>query len=239
MCRVKALVAFALLASSAIGPVEAQSLQVSPVTIDLPPGATSSAFTIETDSQEGAAIQARVFRWSKAAGEDKLDRTEDVVVSPPAQTVRAGSPSTLRLVRVAKTPVSGEETYRVVVDVIPDRKKLQAGTVALVLHQSFPVFFAGIDLRPGQIAWKAQERGNKLFIEATNTGQKRVKFTKLKITGDDNRDVLKIEGLAGYVLGGQTTAWPVSGAAGLKSLSIKAEGDSGLINASATVSKGG
>ena len=90
MCRVKALVAFTLLASSAIGPVEAQSLRVSPVTIDLPPGATSSAFTLETDKKEGVAIQARVFRWSKVGGEDKLDRAEDVVVSPPMQTVRAG-----------------------------------------------------------------------------------------------------------------------------------------------------
>jgi fimbrial chaperone protein len=239
MCRVKALVALTLLASSAIGPVEAQSLRVSPVTIDLPPGATSSAFTLETDKAEGVAVQARVFRWSKAAGQDKLDSTEDVVISPPVMTVRAGSPATLRLVRVAKSAVSGEETYRVILDEIPDRKKLQSGVVALAVHQSFPVFFAGSDARSGSINWKARERNQKLFIEATNSGQKRVKVSKLTITDDKNHDVLKIEGLAGYVLGGQTTAWEVSETVGLKSLSIKAEGDTGLINASAIVGKGG
>ena len=140
---------------------------------------------------------------------------------------------------MAKTAVSGEETYRVILDEIADRKNLQSGAVALTIHQSIPVFFAGTDLRPAQITWKARERNSKVFIEATNTGQKRVKVTKLTITDDKNHDVLKIDGLAGYVLGGQTTAWQVSEAAGLKSLSIKAEGDTGLINASAVVGKGG
>ena len=80
-------------------------------------------------SKEGVAVQARVFRWSQVNGEDKLEKTEDVIISPPVLTVHGGAPSTFRLVRVAKTPVSGEETYRVLLDEIPDRKKLQAGTV--------------------------------------------------------------------------------------------------------------
>ncbi len=239
MCRVKAFVAFTLIASSAVGSVKAQSLQVSPVTIDLPPGATSSVFTLETAKPEGVAVQARVFRWSKAAGVDKLERTNDVVISPPVLTVRAGSPSTLRLVRVAKTAVSGEETYRVIIDEIPDRKNLQGGTVVLAIHQSFPVFFGGADARPGQIAWKASQRGRKLFVEATNSGQKRIKVSKLTVTDGKNHDVLKIEGLAGYVLGGQTAAWELSESPGLNSVSIKAESEAGPINASVSVGKGG
>ncbi len=239
MCRVKALVVLAILATPVTGPAWAQSLRVSPVTIDLPPGATSSALTLGTGKPGGVAVQARVFRWTKAAGKDKLDRTADVVVSPPMQRVRPGSPSTVRIVRVKKAAVSGEETYRVILDEIPDRKNIQSGTVAFTIHQSIPVFFAGLDVRPPRITWKARRRGNKLLIEAANSGQKRVRLSKLAVTDGKNRNVLKIPGLAGYVLGGQTTAWRVSKAAGLKTLSIKAEGDAGSINASVVVGKGG
>ena len=42
-----------------------------------------------------------------------------------------------------------------------------------------------------------------------------------------------------YVLGGQKRAWPLSGPAAGKTLTIKAESDTGPIDASAVVSKGG
>ena len=236
MSRVKALVALTLLASSAIGPVEAQSLRVMPVVADLAPGATGSVFTLETDSKEGVAAQVRVFRWSQVNGEDKLENTADVIISPPVLTVHGGTPSTVRLVRVAKTPVSGEETYRVVVDQIPDRRKLQAGAVAMMVRQILPVFFTGFDARPGSIAWKAVERNHSLFLEATNAGQKRVQITKLTVTDEKDQGALKG---AGYVLGGQKKAWQLAKSAAGKTLTIKAESDMGPINASVIVGKGG
>ena len=239
MSRPTALVAFTLLASSAIGSVEAQSLRVSPVTIDLPPGASSSVFNLELDSKEGIAVQARVFRWSQADGEDKLQKTEDVVVSPPVLTVQGGASSIVRLVRVSQAPVAGEEAYRVLIDQIPDRKKLQAGAIALAIRQSVPVFFAGLNSRPGSLTWKTEERNHRLFVEATNAGQKRVRVSKLTVTDDKNREVVKIDGLAGYVLGGQSKAWPLGGTAAGNTLTIKAESATGPINATAIVGKSG
>ena len=237
MSRATALLAFAFLASSAIVPAHAQSLRVSPVTIELPPGAESAVFTLDTEAKEGVAVQARVFRWFQAGGEDKLEKTEDVVVSPPVMKLQSGAPSTLRLVRVTKRPVSGEETYRVLIDEIPDRKKLQAGTVALNIRQSVPVFFAGVDARPGSITWKAVERNNKLVLEATNGGQKRVQLRTLNVT-DGNRDLMK-NGW-GYVLQGQSKSWELQAdAAGAKNLTVKAESDVGPVNASVSVGKGG
>lgn len=238
MRRAPAFTAFALLASAAISPSQAQSLKVSPIMIDLPQGAANSVVTLETDKKEGVAVQARVFRWFQADGEDKLEKTEDVVVSPPVLTVRGGVSSTIRLVRVTKAPVSGEETYRVLLDEIPDRKNLQAGSVALAIRQSLPVFFAGIDARPGSITWRAVERKGKLVLEATNSGQRRVKLLKLAVTDEKNHDLVKNGGLA-YVLGGQTRTWELSGAAAGKPLTIKAESDTGPINASAIAGRSG
>jgi fimbrial chaperone protein len=238
MNRVQAFGPLAFLATAVAGPATAQSLQVAPLTIDLQPAATTSILTLHTDSMEGVAVQARVLRWSQASGEDKLEKTEEVVISPPVLTLRNGTPSTLRLVRVAKTPVAGEETYRVLIDELPNRKKLQAGTVALTIRQSLPVFFGGVDVRAGSLAWKVVERRGKLVLEATNAGQKRVKLLKLAVTDDKNHDLVKNGGLA-YVLGGQTKTWELSGATAGKTLTIKAESDTGLINASAIAGRSG
>jgi fimbrial chaperone protein len=226
-----------LLGSSAVGPVAAQSIRVSPVTIDLPAGAVSSVLTLDTNSKEGVSVQARVFRWSQADGEDKLEKTDDVVISPPVLTVHDGAPATLRLVRVAKTPVSGEETYRILLDEIPERKKLQSGSVALAVRQSLPVFFTGIDIQPAAISWKVVGRKGKLTLAATNSGQKRVRLFKVSVTDEKNKEVLR-SSLA-YVLGGQTRAWELSGPAAGKTLTIKAESDTGPVNASAVAGRSG
>jgi fimbrial chaperone protein len=134
--------------------------------------------------------------------------------------------------------VSGEESYRVLIDEIPARKKLQAGSVALTIRQSLPVFLAGTDSRPGAITWRVIERKGKFVLEATNAGQKRVKLAKVTVTDDKNHDLVKNGGLA-YVLGGQTKTWELSGATAGKTLTIKAESDTGLINASAIAGRSG
>ena len=237
MSRDQVLVALTLSVISAIGSAEAQSLTVMPITADLAPGNASSIFTLETSEKEGVAVQARVFRWSQADGADKLEKTEDVLISPPVVTVRAGAPSTLRLVRVAQTPVSGEETYRVLVTEIPDRKKLQAGTVALRVTQSLPVFFAGVDATPGSLSWRIVERNHKLMLEASNAGQKRGKMVNLTVSDGKNQNLLKSSGLD-YVLGGQKRVWPIMAPPAGKTLSIKAESNSGPLNASVTVGTG-
>ena len=105
--------------------------------------------------------------------------------------------------------MSGEETYRVLIDEIPDRKNLQAGTL-----RSRSVKACRCSL-PGSTRVQAphlEGRGakGKLVLEATNSGQKRVKLTKLTVTDEKNRDLVKNGGLA-YVLGGQTKTWELAG----------------------------
>jgi fimbrial chaperone protein len=238
MSRNSAVAAAAFIAASVIGSAEAQSLKLTPLAIDLPPGAPSAVLTMESDKAEGVAVQARVFRWSMVDGADKLEKTEDVIVSPPMLNVRAGVQSSVRVVRVSKTPVAGEETYRILFDEIPDRKSQQSGAVAILVRQSVPVFFAGIDARPGSITWKAIERDHKLVIEAANGGQKHVKVRTLSVTDDKNRDLLK-DGW-GYVLNGQAKRWELQAdAIGARTLSVKGESESGPISTSLAVGKGG
>jgi fimbrial chaperone protein len=243
MCRVRLVAIAATVALSATGELKAQSLRVSPVTIDLPVSAQSSTLTIGNDTPKTVTVQARVFRWTQRQGEDVLEKTSDVVVSPPILTLAQGSNNILRVVRTASTPVVGEETYRILIDEVPSGEKLQTQGVAIVLRQSLPVFFAGLDVKSADISWNIARRQNMMVVTATNPGQKRFKVSQLRIYAGADRDLASIKGLAGYVLGGQTKTWelPLSDkeiTPGAK-LNIQTVSDSGPINASVIVGKGG
>jgi fimbrial chaperone protein len=240
MCRVKLIALTAMLASSAIGQANAQSLRVSPVTIDLPVSIRSSILTVANDSRKPITVQARILHWTQD-GADILEKTSNVVVSPPIFTLGPGTSNVVRVVRVSPEPVTEEETYRVLLDEVPSREKIQAGGLVIVMRQSLPVFFSGMDAKTGSVSWTATRRNNKLVLQATNSGQKHLKLTMLQVTDDKAEPIAKIEGLAGYVLGGQSRSWelplPKSGLAAGATLKIEATSEAGPVNASAVVGK--
>ena len=210
--------------------------------IDLPVGAQSSSINVSNDSDKPMKVQARVFRWSQKDGQDVLEKTSDVVASPPILSVAKGSDGVVRIARVSAKPVEGEETYRILLDEVPSREKLQGGGLAVVVRQSLPVFFAGLDAKPSSLSWSAVRTKDKLILKAVNNGLKRARLSYLKVT-DDKKEVAKIDGLAGYVLGGQSRSWELRVVPGLPNsgaeINIQATVNSGPINATAIVGKGG
>ena len=172
-----------------------------------------------------------------------MEKTSDVVISPPILTVSKGADGAVRVMRVSSTAVTGEESYRILLDEVPSRDKLQAGGIAIILRQNMPVFFSGLDPKPSSLRWAISRDGNKLLLQAWNDGQKHVRLTELRVTGDNSKEIAKVDGLAGYVLGGQTKSWeiplPQGGLAAGTAVSISFKTDAGPINATAIASKSG
>ena len=83
---------------------------------------------------------------------------------------------------------------------------------------------------------QAHPQGREQRPEARQTSQ-------VKVTDDKKGEIAKIEGLAGYVLGGQSRSWELPVAAGLwnrgAEINIEAAIGSEMINATALVGKGG
>ena len=68
----------AILALPAMGQSQAQSLRVSPVTVERPASERSVVFNVGNAGSKPLQIQARVFRWSQRGGRDVLEKTADV-----------------------------------------------------------------------------------------------------------------------------------------------------------------
>ena len=80
-------------------------------------------------------VQARIFKWTQKNGQDVLEKTSNVIISPPLLTVSNGGNGVVRVVRTNSAPVSGEETYRILLDEVPSREKLQGAGVRIVIRQ--------------------------------------------------------------------------------------------------------
>lgn len=127
-------------------------------------------------------LQIRLFKWSQVDGEDHLDPTSEMLVSPPAASVPAGASYTIRVARPAAAAVPTEQAYRLFIDELPkpiDPRTIGQG-VAMVLRTSMPVFVT--DKKAiAQINWKVWQDAEGLHAEAANVGQRHAKIALLTI----------------------------------------------------------
>lgn len=219
------------------GPVHAASLRVSPTNIDLVAPGSAGVLTLTNEAKRPINVQIRIFRWTQANGVERLEPTNDVVVSPPSTKLTGGKDYAVRVVRVSKQPVAAEESYRVVVDELPDPSRKQGGTVTLVVRYSIPVFFRGQDASPPKVAWGVAKTKGSLMLTARNTGDTRLRLAEVQLS-QGGRVLGSRGGLVGYVLGGASMQWPIGASKSISSgrVALKALSDAGPVNADVAIS---
>jgi fimbrial chaperone protein len=190
--------------------------------------------TLRNDDVGDVNVQIRVFKWSQASGKETLEPTTDVVASPPAVKLAPGKDYVARIVRTTKRPAAGEESYRILVDQLPQAQGSPAAQVNVLLRQSIPVFFGrGADAR-AQVAWSLAYDGPALVLTAKNGGARRLRLSAVSLRDDAGTTVSFGEGLVGYVLSHSTMNWtqPVAADAfGAKgSIVLSGQGDTGPIH---------
>ena len=209
----------------------AASLQVTPVTVDLNAGRKAATLTLTNVDSEPVNVQARIFRWTREGGQERLEPTTDVVASPPMTRMAPGAVQTIRVVRVSNTPARAEESYRILIDELPDPERQRAGEVAMVLRQSIPIFFADRSGAP-KVSWRVEPRAGGHDLVARNSGARRLRIADLQLRNPAGGVLYGQPGLAGYVLAGGEMRWSLSipaGAAGA-GLTVSAATDLGAVN---------
>ncbi len=201
------------LALAAASSSQAASLQVAPVTIEAVAPAEAATLSLRNKSTAPLNAQIRVFRWVQEGGEEMLTPTDSVVASPPIATLAPGTEYTVRLVRLSKEPVQGEESYRLLVDELPAPATQQNQSVKLVIRYSIPVFFSSNDGASAKLTWSIEGGGGRGYLVASNAGDRHVRISGLAIRGAGGKSMSFGPGLAGYVLGRSTMRWAAPGKA--------------------------
>ena len=231
---------YALLAAALLGfvpaPSHAASLQVAPVGIEIAAPGNASSVKLRNEGTTAIDAQIRVFRWVQADGQERLEPTDDLVASPPTAHLGPGAEYTVRIVRVSKQPVEGEESYRLLIDELPDQKLQNNRVVNLILRYSIPVFFFRPDAAAPRLRWSVEQRDGKLRVSARNDGDRHVRLASLNVRDRNGTNFSFGSGLTGYVLGRSGMHWltPVGTrkVAVDAAMVISAIGDAGPIHAS-------
>ena len=198
-----------VVAFAASAPAGAGSLQVEPVLVDIAAPGAASTVTLRNEGTTPIDAQIRVYRWSLVNGKEKLEPTNDVVASPPSVTLTPKGQYIARIVRVSKQPVVGEESYRMLVDQLPDLSQQRNGAVNLMVRYSIPVFFGAPNKKNPTVAWSVAPKGDKITLTAHNSGDRRLRISALTLRDASGKSLSFGSGLAGYALGQSAVSWTV------------------------------
>jgi fimbrial chaperone protein len=180
---------------------DATQLRVEPVLLELNAPAAAGILTLRNDGDVAVTVQTRVYRWSQAAGRESLDPTTNVVASPPIVTLAPKADYTVRIVRTLNQPVHGEESYRILVDQLPDGRRQAQSSVAIVIRQSIPIFFRGSQITKANVSWSLTQERDGIAVTANNAGDERLRIASLHLRDTAGSIVDFGDGLIGYVLG--------------------------------------
>lgn len=207
-------IACAFLLLAAAGTAGAAGLQVSPTTVEVQSGRSAGGLTLTNNGSRPLTAQARVFRWTQVEGEDILEPTTDLAISPPMLELPPGGTQLVRVIRLGPPPET-EASYRVIVDELPLQEQSGGDGAALrfVLRYSVPVFLAPAgDVATAPVLHArittAADSGNRHF-QLDNMGNGRAQVADLVYRTAEGERVAIAAGLSGYVLPGQQRRWPL------------------------------
>jgi fimbrial chaperone protein len=215
----------------------ASSLQVSPTRLERVLPESAGVITLRNGDSKPVKVQVRVFRWSQVMGIERLDPTTEVVASPPVAQVGAKNQYTLRVVRVSKKPVASEESYRVLIDELPDPSQMKNGNVNFTVRFSLPVFFRAAETQAGEVSWNIRRGNGGYLLSGTNSGATKLRVKDVQLL--QNSRIISIkEDVAGYVTAGGSAQFELGSAKGLVAgpAILKLDTDKGPVEVNVNVS---
>lgn len=218
-------VAAALLAGS-MG-VQAQTLGVQPVNIQLAPGEESASLTIINQGEQETSYQLRAFDWKVQNGDDQLTQTDAVVASPPLGTIAPGGKQLVRLV-LRRNPQSAESTYRIWLDQIPPAA--QPGSVRIALRFSIPVFAEPAGRIASDVKWRLVRENGGIYLVGDNAGLRHQTVRDLVLTDAAGHAVVTDGNVSPHILAGSFRRWHVAGSPPNGQLHLTAKTDEGSID---------
>uniref|UniRef100_UPI001250006F fimbrial biogenesis chaperone n=1 Tax=Acinetobacter nosocomialis TaxID=106654 RepID=UPI001250006F len=193
--------------------LNAASIRLSPVNVEILSDQTASSISLYNQSNESADLQVRIFEWTQNAGQDQLIPTDDIAISPPFLKLKPNDSYNLRVVRIKPEPISGEKTYRIIIDELPkpiDSRKASQG-VNVLLRSSLPVFVVNKDAMT-KLTWSIQQEQNSAYLSINNIGNRHALLNNLTLvdTTSNKSYPIKVNTVNGYILSGKSRHFNIS-----------------------------
>ncbi|MEQ1135153.1 fimbrial biogenesis chaperone [Acinetobacter seifertii] len=193
--------------------ISAATIRLSPVTVEILSHQKASSISLYNQSNDSADLQIRIFEWTQNDGQDQLIPTDDIAISPPFLKLKPNDSYNLRVVRIKPEPISGEKTYRIILDELPkpiDSRKASQG-VNVLLRSSLPVFVVNKDAIT-QLNWKIDAKQNDTSLNISNIGNRHALLNDLILVDNtENKSYpIKVNTVNGYILSGKSKNYSIN-----------------------------
>jgi fimbrial chaperone protein len=197
-----------------VGAAVAGSFNVSPVRVELSAQERTQALTVRNDGSEPSVVQVRLYAWSQDSGQDILQPTNELLVSPPVFTVQPGRSQLLRIALRGTPAADRQLCYRAVLEEVPAQGRAGGPALQVALRISLPVFVEpAVDTAP-RIDWNARLADGKLLVSAHNGGNGHIQLGDFTLSDSTGQAVAQQQQVS-YILPGQTRSWTLDTQASL------------------------
>lgn len=198
---------FSLMAFSSFS--YAGGIRISPITVNIASQDRASLITLFNMSNDTSNLQVRVFKWTQSNGNDNLTETNDIIASPPFITLPPGGSFNFRVVRTSDAKVTGEQSYRVIIDELPkpqDKRSVGTG-IGILIRNSLPLFVVNDSAIP-----KVQPSISASGLMMVNNGSRHALLSDVEITNLNTQQKLRltVNTVNGYVLENSFKNYPLS-----------------------------
>jgi fimbrial chaperone protein len=194
----------------------AGQLQAGPTLLEIGPESSATRLVLGNTGTTPIAAQVRVYAWTQVDGEDQLVPSDALVVSPPIVELPAAAEQTVRVVRLGALASGHDQTYRIVVDELPQGDAGRENTVNIRLRYIIPVFVRAANSTAPTLSC-ALESDSRL--SCANGGGRAAQLGASRLLGAGDQAVNLSDGLFGYVLPGSRRVWLLQTPVGAPSLS--------------------
>lgn len=204
---------FALAAAAAVLslPTAAASLHLAPVSLSMTADQMAVGLTLSNPSDKPLVAQVRLFAWSQDLNDDHLSAQQDLVLSPPITNIAPQGEQVVRVVRLKNVHLDKEQTYRLIVDELPDPSaNATNGAVDIRIRYSVPLFIVPSNASANTtLSWQLSHHDSGWFLRVVNMGVGHAQLSAVKLVRPDGKSLTMAEGLLGYALGNGTREWAV------------------------------
>jgi fimbrial chaperone protein len=211
-------IAAALLATGMLAAADgaaAGALSVAPIRIELSPAKRTAVLTVRNQDDSPVVVQARPAAWSQVQGEDQLDDTGELLVTPPIFTIPPKGQQVLRIALRREPDPARELDYRLVLAEVPPAAAAETTGLRVALRITLPVFVAPQAHVAADLAWSHRWLADgALEIQAHNRGTAHIQILGFDVQSAGSAAGKLHTDTPHYLLPGTVERWELHGGDG-------------------------
>lgn len=231
----------ALCAAALLGSVPSAALagnfSVSPLRVEMKGSHRLEVLTITNADDAPLSIQVELKAWSQQSGEEQLDDTHELLVTPPIFKMGPHGQQVVRIALRRDADPTRELDYRVLLTEIPPPPSKDFSGMQVALRLSLPIFVAPAVAEHSELNWSAQwQADGTVQVTANNSGNAHTRVTDFDVQFG-SADRTTHVGVTRYVLPQSSVSWLVKPPEGIEAhsvLRVQGGGDRGQFSAGVT-----